>query len=381
MTAILFVSLLAGAWMAGAVVAAHAAHYFLTIVESSATATPGGFTWARRPFRAWIRDGIDWPDDPFVDYFAKGIYLAYLIGLWAGPAVLFGRWAAGDSGWTTAIAAAAFWLLFPLGLLSSLASASRWTPFWPGLLGALARRPMRALAFYLLSAPVLAVLFFTLDLVLVRTSAASAVWAVALSPVAAVCFFVYARLLGRLGLVVSFAMPAHEPAAPKPRPRRSRRRKPLHAYDPATRPFVPKDLPNDDPPARAQPADLPTVSTPYDGPITGYGVDYSGRVPPEEAPPPPVWVHPDEDATPVPVAPPPEVSDERQRVAAELAKPSERELSLFVRDRPAEPANPYGPEAVTFLLDPKTIGPWLTLALGLIALAVLQRALDALRPV
>src|SRR4051794_13691090 len=112
MTAFLFVPLLVAAWMLGFFVAALASHYFLTIVESSATAMARNLSWRGRPFREWIRDGVQWPDDLFVDYFAKTFYFAYIIGLWAGPAFLVGRLAAGHTAWATVITAAAFWLFF-----------------------------------------------------------------------------------------------------------------------------------------------------------------------------------------------------------------------------------------------------------------------------
>ncbi|MBO0699776.1 MAG: hypothetical protein J2P46_15370, partial [Zavarzinella sp.] len=165
--AYVFVPLLALTWIVGFAVIAYAAHYFLTIVESSATGTARNLTWRGRPFREWIRDGINWPDEGFLDYFAKAFYFGYLVLLWAGPAVLVGRVAVGgDSPWVTVVAGAAFWLLFPIGLLSSLASESRWTPFWPGLLTSFARRPGKTLGFYVLSAPVLAVLFLTFHLIM-----------------------------------------------------------------------------------------------------------------------------------------------------------------------------------------------------------------------
>ena len=62
MTAPIFVPLLVAAWMLGFVVAAHASHYFLTIVESSATGMARNLSWRGRPFREWIRDGVQWPE-------------------------------------------------------------------------------------------------------------------------------------------------------------------------------------------------------------------------------------------------------------------------------------------------------------------------------
>jgi hypothetical protein len=116
--------------------------------------------------------------------------------------------------------------------------------------------------------------------------------------------------------------------------------------------------------------------------VTGYDVDYEGKSPVAEEPK-PTTVHffDDEDNTPITVAPPPDISStDRQRIATELANPPEREMELYMRERPTEPANPYGAESVTFLFDPKTIDPWLRLTMGLIVMALLLRALNSLRP-
>jgi hypothetical protein len=124
------------------------------------------------------------------------------------------------------------------------------------------------------------------------------------------------------------------------------------------------------------------MPTPFDGPVSGYDVDYEGKLPEAEAPKPTIVHHfDDEDDTPITVAPPPDISGtDRQRIAEELANPPEREMELHMRERPTEPANPYGAESVTFLFDPKTIDPWLRLTMGLIVMALLLRALDMLRP-
>jgi hypothetical protein len=384
MSAILFVPVLAFTWIIGFAVVLHAAHYFLTIVESSATGMSRNLSWDGRPFREWIRDGVSWPDEPIADWLLKALFLSYLTTLWVGPAMLIGYLVAGTSPWATVIAAAAFWILFPIGLLSAMSSEDRWTPFRLSLLGALARRPGKTLGFYLLSAPVLAVLFLTFDLMLIHSDRTTMAWALALAPVAAAMLFIYARLLGRLGLVMSYIMvDDDEPEAPA-KPRKRKRRKPLHAYDERHRFGVPTEANPEDLPTTVQPADLPALESPLDGPVTGYEVDYSGKLPPEEEPKPRPVVHKfdDEDDTPITVQPAPDVTNtDRARLAAELAQPSQREIELYLREKPTEPANPYGAEAVTFLFDGKTLDPWLRITLGFMALALLQRALDALRPV
>jgi hypothetical protein len=380
MSAFFFVPLLAISWIVGFAVAAHASHYFLTIIESTATGMARNLSWKGRPFREWIRDGVQWPDDLFIDYFAKTFYFAYIVGIWIVPAFLAGRLLAGRTPWATVIACSVFWLLFPIGLLSSLASHTRWTPFWSGILVAFICRPGKVFAFYLLSAPVLGILVFTLDLILIHSESMEIGWQLALCPIAVVCFFIYARLLGRLGLIVSFTRPEVER---KPRQRVRKKKRPLHAYDMTTRVFVPKEEIHDVP-MNTQPTDLPPLETPYDGPVHGYTVDYAGTSPliEEPKPAPKIMHFDDDDLTPITVAPPPDVSGtDREKLAAKLATPSDREMELYLRERPTEPKNPYGAEAVTFLFDPKTIDPFTRLTLGLMVMAILQRALDMLRPI
>jgi hypothetical protein len=379
MTAPIFVPLLAAAWMLGAGVGSLAASYFLAILESSATPTARGVSWSGSSFKNWMRDGIDWPDGTIADHFAKGVYLFYMVLLWGGPAVLIARLAVGHSPWASVIAGAAFWLLFPIGLLSSLASDSRWTPFWPGLIVAYCKRPLQTLGFYLLSAPVLAVVVFTIDLQFVHTSKATLAWAVGLTPVATLAFFIYARLLGRFGMVLTFTRPERR-AIRKRVPRAPRR--PMHAYDERTRMFSPTQEVPDEPRVDAQPPEMRGIMTLYDGEVTGYAVDYAGTAPLIEEPKPAPIIHKfdDEDDEPIRVAEPPQVSDDRMKIAAELAKSTPHELALHMPSRIEEPTNPYGLQVVSFLFDAKTSVPWVALTAGLMLLALAQRGLDALRP-
>lgn len=367
--AYIFVPLLAFTWMFGLAVVAHAGQYFLSIVESSATDMAQNVPFRGRPFREYIRDGIDWPDEPFADYLFKGFFLGYLVVLWGGPAVLLGRGVADHPVLRLAVAGGVFWLGFPIGVLSSLASGSRWNPFWPGLFVGFAKRPAQTLGFYLLSAPVLAVILVAFDLLLLRVDRVSVQWAIALSPVAVLGFFLYARLVGRFGLALSYSLPAVE-ADPRPAKKRPPRR-PRAAYDEKHRWGIPTE---------AIPDDVPELISPYDGPVTGYALDLSGKLPVEESPPPVRQHFDDEDNSPLGVEPPADVSTERSAMAARLVTPPEHEVALYLTSRPTEPANPYGTATVSFLFDLKTLDPWIRLTAGLVGLALLQRALDALRP-
>jgi hypothetical protein len=380
MTAPIFVPLLVATWLVGGAVTAQAATFFLAILEASATPTVHKFSWRGPSFKAWMRDGIEWPEGVFADHAAKAVFFVYLVVLWGVPPVLLGRFVAGGTPWSSVIAGTAFWVMFPIGLLSSLSSPNRWSPFRIGVIVAFVRRPLQTLGFYVLSAPVLAIMVLTFDLVLIRASEDTIVWSLALAPVATVMFFIYARLLGRLGMVVSFAFP-DELEEEAEQPRRRKRRGPRHAYDERTRMFGPTEAIPDEPPLQAQPPEMQGIETPYDGVVTGYGVDYSGAAPVEEPKPAPIiQTFDDEDDEPIRVAPPPEISTDRRQVAERLAKSTERELALHAPSRIEEPTNPYGADAVTFLFNPTTVVPWATLTLGLMLMALLQCALHILRP-
>ena len=142
-----------------------------------------------------------------------------------------------------------------------------------------------------------------------------------------------------------------------------------------------EEIPNEAP-IDAQPPEMQGLMTPHDGEVTGYAIDYAGTAPVIEEPKPTRIVHTfdDEDDEPIVVAPPPEISSERQQLAEKIANPPEREIALFTKDRLVEPTNPYGPDAVLFLFDIKTLGPWLTLTCGLIVLALMQAALSTCSP-
>jgi hypothetical protein len=254
---------------------------------------------------------------------------------------------------------------------------------------AYARRPLATLSFYILSAPVLAGLVLCFDLVLLHPSRVAVGGSLALAPVGVLLFFVYGRLLGRFGLVLSYAFPEEpvedeeEEARPKRR-RRKKRRRPINAYDPRTRMFSPTEEIPDEPPFGSQPPEMEGIETPYDGVVTGYGVDYSGNPAPVEEPKPAPVIHKfdDEDDEPIIVAPPPEISNDRQRVAETLAASTERELTLHAPSRTPEPeaARAYGVDTVSFLFDVNTIGPWVILTAGVMLMSVIQRGLDLLRP-
>lgn len=369
--AFIFVPLLAVTWIVGLAVVAHAGTYLLSIVESSSTGMAVNVNYKGRSFRDWMRDGVDWPDEPFADSLLKGFFASYLVMLCLAPAMLIGR-ASMEGPWATVIAGLVFWATFPVVMLSSLASDSRWCPLYPGLFVGAIRRPFSTIRFYLLTLPVLAVLFLTFDLIFIDRSAVANNWAIGLSMVATLAFFVYSRLIGRYGMVLSYAMPEKKTATARSSPKKKRR--PPQAYDPKHRWGIPtEEIPND----------VPRLISP-EGEVEAYGINISGKVV-DEAPRPAPIIHKfdDEDDAPIIVADEDELppSTERDRVTARLVTPTDREMSLYLRERPTEPSAPFGVSTWAFLFDVQTLVPWVRLTGGVVALALLQRALDLTRPI
>ena len=374
MNAFIFVPLLAATWVIGFIILGLTAHYFLSIVESSATATAENVAFERRSFRSFIRDGVNWPDEQFFDWIWKGAYLAYLVGVWAFPAVLIGRAIAPESWKATAIAAGVMWLGFPIGVLSSLAADSRWNPLWPRLFVCLAQRPVQTLGFYALSLIPLAGLAVGMELMFLHPMQVSLAVGLAMAPVGVTALFLYARLIGRLGMVVSFTRGAEpEDGSAEVAPRR--RKKPAHADDEKNRFSRPTE-------AYDQRADMTPLKAP-EGEVTGYGVDFSGTAPAETEALPARQIHhfDDDDDAPIVMENAAALpTDHRQKLPDRLRNPPECDVAYHLRKRPTEPANPYGAEAVTFLLEPKTAEAWVKLTAAFLTLAALIRALDALRP-
>src|SRR6478609_12118 len=104
----MFVLLMAATVIVGAYVFAYLAHIFLSLIETTAT----GF------------EEVPWPDEPYVDWLWKGVYLLWLVAVWLVPLLFVSQFLFRTH--TPAVAAAQlvyftaalFWLLFPISLLS-----------------------------------------------------------------------------------------------------------------------------------------------------------------------------------------------------------------------------------------------------------------------
>jgi hypothetical protein len=178
-SAIQFILLLVVTTVFGAAIFMYAAHVFVTVAQQTA----GGL------------DAVEWPKDPWFDWIARALHLAWLVAFWLVPLGFVLRAVGPESLGASAalwvgVPAACFWLLFPVTLLSSFSAGSPWVLLRAEALGRMARCPAATLGFYLVSAPVCVLGAASLYV----TLAERRFYAL---PALAVVLFVYPRLVGR----------------------------------------------------------------------------------------------------------------------------------------------------------------------------------------
>src|SRR5215207_11557057 len=142
--AVIFVPALVGTAICGYIFLTFAAHYYLTVLESTAAGAKE----------------VTWLGESFTDMFGKPFYLAWLLCLWLGPAYILGRSLAASTqlAWVgLAVPVLVAWLLYPVSQLSSLSALSVWVPLHPQAFARLAQKPVVTLSFFLLTLPVFAV--------------------------------------------------------------------------------------------------------------------------------------------------------------------------------------------------------------------------------
>jgi len=340
---------LAGCVVFGFIFCLFAAHAYLTVLQSTGSGAKL----------------VTWVHDPILDHFWKVFYLAWLIGLWLGPAYFIGRamTAGMDSTWLRlAIPLAVFWIAYPVSQLSSLSGPTIWLPLHPDVFARLAQKPGVVLGFLALSAGALAGLGLGYHLTFFQTGL---VWL----PIGSVIFvtsaLIYARLLGRLAFVLAFT---------KSFMKRKKKR------DPAESREVSEGSP--DGPEITQPSELPPIESPLDGPVTGYDISTDEKPrkrvlaevieEPEPEPEPAVkrpsrktggthldksreWTDEDEDATPYGVGAAEMVAEEA--VPSVVIKPAPHEMKLLDRtDVPKRPKRAWTAEVWQFLGQPETMG-------------------------
>jgi hypothetical protein len=190
-TVLIFLSVLIGTALLSLIVFTYAAYSMLVILTHTAAGD----------------DEFRWPGDPLADVFWIFWYFLWIVIVWAGPASMLLRSFELPLPWHMGCLVALSWLVFPISLLSSLSSSSRWVLLQPRIFPALLKQGTTLARFYLVTGCGLAISFLAFYSALTGP--------LFMLPVAAVyggvSFFVYCRLLGRLGWLISW----HAPTAPK----------------------------------------------------------------------------------------------------------------------------------------------------------------------
>jgi hypothetical protein len=345
-TAIVFVPTLVACVLAGFVLAMFGSHYYLTVLQTTAAG-------ARR---------VTWLVEPILDHFWKMFYLGWLLALWLGPAWLLGQALARAKAapWLGyAVPLAVLWVCYPVSQMSSLTGSSIWLPLHTAVFRRLVRRPGTFLGFLALSGITLgaaAVGFWGAFL------APSLGWLFAGVPLFVISGLIFARLIGRLSFALAYTRPVFSSKRKKrsPRPLKSTAQ-PTDPDDADARNQGPEEL-------FVQPSDLPPITTPDEGPLTGYDVTFDQRpvrrvkrvraeaIPavPEVQPSAPRPAQDEDDCTPYGVGQAEVVREEpTHRVVCE---PSADEMRLLNRDdAPEPPTRVWTWEVLTFLSDGSTI--------------------------
>ena len=380
MEAIIFVPALAGSVIFGFVFALFAAHHYLTVLQSAG---------------AGAKD-VAWPAEPILDQFWKVFYLAWLIGLWLGPAWLLAAAmiSPGDPRWFRfAIPLAVFWIFYPVSQLSSLGGPTIWLPLHPGVIERLIRKAAVLPGFFLLSGVVLGVFGLAFYLTFF---APGIIWLIVGSILLVLTGFVYASLVGRLAFAIVFTKSTLGKLG-KRKKKRSRQVVPESSsseVDPERR---------DEP---VQPSSLPPIETPDEGPLTGYDMvvdsvqprvrrrvvaevirDEHGDAFPllDEPKPAPVLEsgpsEPEEDEDRPYDVNDPEVEPD-ERAPPEVVQPSEMEMKLLSRDDAARPPKRvWSPDLVAFLVQPGTVSVVLLLSAMCFAVGGMVRIAREFNPV
>jgi hypothetical protein len=358
--AIIFVPALTGCIIFGFVFALFAAHHYLTVLQSTASGAKH----------------VVWISEPILDSFWKMFYMAWLIGLWLGPAWFLGRaFAAGpDHAWMRyAVPLLVFWICYPVSQLSSLSGPSIWLPLHHEVFGRLARKPGIVVSFLVVSGLDLAALGLGFHWTF---NADGLVWLFIGTPLFIVAALLYSRLLGRLAFALVFTRSILT---------RRKKKSAEVSRSPETPSFessvASTGIEEDASDRFAQPSDLPPIQTPDDGPLTGYNVAFdepkskprkrvraqsmrvqsvsadasvaSGQAEPDGDFQRPFSMQDDGGAAYG--VQEPEVQPE-DRAPPEVVKPSEVEMRLLCRDDvPKPPKRLWTPEVFRFVLQPDSL--------------------------
>jgi hypothetical protein len=361
--AVIFMPAFAGAVIFGFVFVLFVSHYYLTVLEGTATGAKH----------------VTWLSEPIIDNFWKFWYMLWLFGLWFGPGYLIAKAISAGTGsaWLTLwLPIGIVWLLYPVSQLSSLSASTIWLPLVPDVFARLAQKPAVTLGFYVLSIPVLALFAIAFQWAFLTKGEWEMLFAGA--PLMVLAVFLYGRLIGRLAFVLAFTKSLFQEKKKKKKPK------------PAAKGGEGSSQKEEVAPTIAQPRELPPLTSP-EGELTGYDVAFEDEAPrkrvvaeldeedgdEEERPrkrarpkPPPlpghrrdpdlipersrIWSDEDEEATSYDVHAPEVVPIET--TPQELVKPREDEMRLLSRDDvPKKPTAAWNRELLVFLGQPGTI--------------------------
>ncbi|MFO0823783.1 MAG: hypothetical protein U0792_11810 [Gemmataceae bacterium] len=372
---LIFVPALLGCVVFGFIFLAYLCHAYLTVLEGTAAGAKQ----------------MSWEGFNIIDNFGRFFYMAWLVGLWLGPAYFIGRAATAgtDSAWLKLLTPLfVLWICFPVSQMSSLSASTMWLPLTPDVFARLVQKPAVVLQFFGLTAVVMLVFGLGFQWTFLTEDD----WPLLFvgSPVVVLSVLLYARLLGRLAFMLRFTQDLLSK-------KRKKKKSEVSEADATEEESQPK-------PKRAQPRELPPLETP-EGELAGYDVRFEDdtaapkkRVVAEAA-------ETDEDAEPdVEVIeeeaeprrprrrPAPENAVERGRMwtdeddeettaygvhepvvksddqpSEEVAKPRAEEERLVKRsDRPKKPKRVWSQDLWLFLGQPRTIGV-LVVATGMCA--------------
>lgn len=237
--AVLFVPALVGAVVIGFIFLLYAAHYFLTVLESTG---------------AGARE-VTWISEPILDNCWKVWYLVWLVGLWFGPAYFLGRAMTIGTDLPVlrlVIALGVIWLSYPVSQLSSLSASTIWLPLVPDVVLRLIQKPGVTFGFYMFSAGVLGLFGLGFQWVFLTADEWHLLFIGAILLV--VSILLYARLLGRLAFALRFTRGVIAKKTSKPKPRAKSKRSNEEVI-----------------PTIGQPEDLPPIKT-VDGDLVGYNI-------------------------------------------------------------------------------------------------------------
>lgn len=361
--AVIFMPSMAAAVVFGFVFVLYLSHYYLTVLEGTATGSKE----------------VTWQAESILDNFWKLWYMLWLFGLWFGPGYLIAKAVTAGSGsdWVKFwLPIGIVWVLYPVSQLSSLSASTIWLPLVPDVFARLAQKPAVTIGFYLLSIPVLALFAVAFKWAYLTKGDWEMLFVGA--PLVVLAAFLYARLIGRLAFVLAFT---------KPLLQRRKKKARADAVGNEARSEEKQEVV----PTVSQPRDLPPLQSP-EGELTGYDVTFDEAVPrkrivaevdesdsddegdairPPRPKPPPlpsrcqdvelipersrVWTEEDEEeATSYGVHAPEVIPIET--TPRELVKPKEEEMRLLSRDDvPKKPAVAWGPEMLIFLRQAGTL--------------------------